>query len=38
MKNLWKQMDWGALQAFVAVIALPTMIIFGGFTILLFNP
>jgi hypothetical protein len=31
-------MDWGALQAFVAVIALPTMIIFGGFTILLFNP
>jgi hypothetical protein len=38
MKNLWEQIDWQALQAFIAVVALPVMIIFGGFTILLFNP
>lgn len=37
MKNLFRDFDWGALQAFVAVVALPAMIIFGGFTILLWN-
>jgi hypothetical protein len=37
MKNLFRDFDWGALQAFVAVVALPVMIIFGGFTILLWN-
>jgi hypothetical protein len=38
MKNLWDRIEWGALQALIAVVALPVMIIFGGFTILLWNP
>ena len=38
MKNLLKDFDWGALQALIAVVALPAMIIFGGFTIVIFNP
>jgi hypothetical protein len=38
MKSLWEKIDWNALQAFIAVVALPTMIIFGGITILIFNP
>jgi hypothetical protein len=38
MKRLWDLIDWNALQAFIAVIALPSMIIFGGITILIFNP
>jgi hypothetical protein len=36
MKNLLRDFDWGALQAFIAVVALPSMVIFGGFTILIF--
>jgi hypothetical protein len=38
MKRLWDLIDWNALQGFIAVVALPVMIIFGGFTILIFNP
>jgi hypothetical protein len=38
MNHLWKQIDWKALQAFIAVAALPAMIIFGAITILIFNP
>jgi hypothetical protein len=38
MKNLFRDFDWGALQAFIAAVTLPVMIIFGGFTILIFNP
>lgn len=35
MKRLWNQIDWGTLQALIAVVALPAMIIFGGITILI---
>ena len=38
MKRLFDFIDWNALQAFIAVIALPLMIIFGGFTVVIFNP
>jgi hypothetical protein len=38
MKRLFDFIDWTALQAFIAVIALPLMIIFGGFTVVIFNP
>lgn len=38
MKHLLKLIDWGTLQALIAVVALPAMIIFGGLTILIFNP
>ena len=38
MENLWDRIDWGTLQALIAVVALPVMIIFGGFTIVIFNP
>jgi hypothetical protein len=38
MKRLWDLIDWNALQAFIAVVALPAMIIFGASTILIFNP
>jgi hypothetical protein len=38
MKRLWDLIDWNALQAFIAVVTLPAMIIFGASTILIFNP
>lgn len=38
MKRLWEQIDWKALQAFIAVLTLPAMVVFGSITILLFNP
>jgi hypothetical protein len=38
MKKLLKDMDWGALQALIAVLTLPGMIVFGSMTILIFNP
>jgi len=38
MKRLLEQIDWKALQAFIAVLTLPGMVIFGSITILLFNP
>ncbi|CAN1495314.1 hypothetical protein MCEMIE24B_00334 [Microbacteriaceae bacterium] len=38
VKKLWEQIDWKALQAFIAVLTLPAMVVFGSITILLFNP
>ena len=38
MKRLWDEIDWKALQAFIAVLTLPAMVIFGSITIVLFNP
>ncbi len=38
MKKLLRDFDWAALQALIAVVALPVMIIFGSFTIVIFNP
>lgn len=38
MKRLFDQIDWKALQAFIMVMVLPVMVVFGGITILLFNP
>lgn len=38
MKELWNRIDWGTAQAFITVVSLPAMIIFGGLTIVLFFP
>ena len=38
MKQVWNQIDWKALQAFVAVLTLPVMVVFGSITIVIFNP
>ena len=38
MKRLFDQIDWKALQAFIMVLVLPGMVVFGSITVLLFNP
>lgn len=38
MKRLFEQIEWKALQAFIAVLTLPGMVIFGSITVVLFNP
>ena len=38
MKNLLNQIDWKALQALIAVLTLPAMVVFGSATIVIFNP